>query len=230
MNVKHVALAQEKHYSDLFLKHGNAPMGTSSESLAHKDLRYRKIIECINLVEGDSVHDVGFGLGAFYDFLDSRFSEGEINYSGSEVTLDYVEAVRKRVKGGPFLYRNLASEDIANEITEESYDYVVMSGVFHQIQETKIQDWEEYAQKLLANSFKLAKKALVFNFVSPYVEYKKVGIYYADINKLIEFINAKMSRFFVVRHDYALYEFTVVVFDQSYIRSKSSEPEFQKYF
>jgi len=47
---------------------------------------------------------------------------------------------------------------------------------------------------------------------------------------LINFINDELSRFFEIKHNYALFEFTVYVYKYEHIKSKSIEPEFQKYF
>jgi glycosyltransferase involved in cell wall biosynthesis len=51
-----------------------------------------------------------------------------------------------------------------------------------------------------------------------------------ELPKLINFINDDLSRFFEIRHHYALFEFTVYVNEEDFIKSKTHQPEFQKYF
>jgi hypothetical protein len=229
MSLDDVARAQSRHFSGLFEKYGNTPRGVSSESLAHKNARYREILSCLDVQENFSLHDVGFGLGAFNDFLVVSLPGNNFEYSGSEVTSSYIDAVRKRIPGKLFFLRNLADGQ-ASDYVDEQYDFVTLSGVFHQIQDTNILDWENYMKAILSNSFSLTKKIMVFNLVSPFVAWRNPGVYYADITKILEFIQGSLSRFFLVRHNYALFEFTVAVYTETYIKTKSPEPEFQKYF
>lgn len=219
MSLDDVARAQSSHFSGLFEKYGNTPMGVSSESVAHKNARYREILSCLDLQENFSLHDVGFGLGAFHDFLTTRLPGTNFKYSGSEVTPEYVDAIRKSIPGGLFFHRNLADGEAIHSVDEE-YDFVILSGVFHQIQNTNIIEWEKYMEAILSNSFSLTKKIMVFNLVSPFVEWTNPGVYYADLSKVLNFIQGSLSRFFVVRHNYALFEFTVAVYTESYYKDK----------
>jgi hypothetical protein len=227
MSVEEVAKSQREHFSYLFHKYGNLPMATSSESIAHKRIRYEQILECIDLDEPFSIHDVGFGLGAFHDFLEESISSTSFIYSGSEITLELVNTVKEKLPGKTLFHRNLAEATSRN--LGEEYDYVVLSGVFHQIQDTSIPEWENYIKQILLNCFSMTNKGLVFNVVSPFVDYHQVGVYYANLSKLLEFITDQLSRFFIIRHNYALFEFTVVVFSVEHTREKFTQPEFKKY-
>ena len=228
MSVEDVAQSPREHFSKLFNKFGNLPMGTSSESLAHKRIRYEQILECIDLSKPFSLHDVGFGLGAFHDFLQESISSTSFIYSGSEITLELVNTVKEKLPGKTLFHRNLAQATSRNP--GEEYDYVVLSGVFHQIQNTSIPEWENYIKQMLLNCFSMTNKGLVFNVVSPFVDYHHVGVYYANLSKLLEFITDQMSRFFIIRPHYALFEITVVVFSAEYTKEKFTQPEFEKYF
>jgi len=220
------AKKQIQHYSDLYSKHHGTPMAVSSESLEHKKLRFEKIS---NIFENDnnfSVHDVGMGLSDFNDYINIRFPEKEIVYSGSDIVKEYVDESTKKFPSLSFKQRDL-SESIP---TDELYDYVVMSGVFHQMRNSTVTEWEDFYQNLLQNSFKIAKKGLAFNFVTEHVDFRLNEIYYCEIEKLIAFITKNLSRFFVIHHNYALYELTVHVFTQEFISEKYPQKEFTKYF
>lgn len=230
LRAEKIAIAQSDHFSSLLLKYGTAPMATSSESLAHKDLRFREIVECMDTTAPFSLHDVGFGLGALYDFLEKNVEDVPFDYSGSEVTYQYVETVAKRLPGRTLLHRNLANPSAAEQFGFEQYDYVVLSGVFHQIRDISVADWEAYIISLLSTSFSMTKKALILNLVSPFVDYRQPGIYYAQLPMILEYVSMKLSRFFTVRHNYALFEFTLAVYTEDYIKSKYPQVEFTKYF
>lgn len=220
---------QNRIFGELFRKFGNSPMATSSESPEHKRLRYAEILNSIEAAPGISIHDVGMGLSQFHDFVAESLDIDSFEYSGSEILEDYVHASRRRLPERTFFHRNLA-DSLSEQATAESYDFVVLSGVFHQMQNTPIPEWEKYLKSLLRNSFSLATKGIVFNLVSPYVEFQQSGIYYAKLHKILDFIVEDLSRFFIVRHNYALYEFTVAVYTEEYTKSRFHEPVLQKYF
>tara|TARA_B100001939_G_C16944355_1_gene619632 strand:- start:1231 stop:1908 length:678 start_codon:yes stop_codon:yes gene_type:complete len=216
---------QLKVYKNLYEKYKGSPMAVSSESLNHKKLRFNKLSGIFQNENNISVHDVGMGLADFGIFLNRNFSEKNIEYSGSDILNDYVDEAKQKFPDSNFFCR-----DIAETLPKDKYDFIVLSGVFHQMRSSSIIDWENFSEMILENSFKMCKKGIAFNMVSPFVDFYQAGIYYSKIEKLIHFINSKLSRFFTINHDYALYEFTVYIFKEEYIKQKFQEPEFKKYF
>lgn len=216
---------QEKVYRELFTKHHGTPMAVSSESAAHKRLRFTKVTDVIGNDDNFSVHDVGMGVADLYAFMLERFAGRKFAYSGTEILKEYIDAAQKRFSGLAFYHR-----DIADAPGKDRYDYVLLSGVFHQRRESTIRQWEAFAQHIIKNSFAMCRKAVVFNFISPFVDFYQPQVYYANLPKLLNFINDELSRFFELRHSYALFEFTVFVYTEEYVRRLHPEPEFGKYF
>ena len=216
---------QVAYFQDLYQKHKGSPMAVSSESLEHKKLRYQQISGVFKNSTRFSIHDVGMGLADYYRYLGEFYSDREITYSGSDIFDEYVKESSARYPGVEFKLRNLAEKSDVDR-----YDYVVASGVFHQRQETRIGDWEYFAERLLENSFALCTRGMAFNMISPFVDFYQVPVYYANLPKWVNYINDRLSRFFEIRHDYALYEFTVFVYQENYIKSLHPQAEFAKYF
>jgi len=217
--------AQEKYFRYLYTEFAGTPKAVSSESLEHKKLRFAQISRIFEGNDKFSIHDIGMGLAAYLDYMNENFPDLNYEYSGTEILPEYVDNVMSRFPKNRFYLR-----DVAEIQPEEKYDYVVMSGVFHQRRETSIRDWEAFSQKLISNAFKMSKIAVGFNFISPFVDFYQTEVYYCNLMKLIHFINDDLSRFFVINHNYALFEFTVFVYQESYIKSKYIQSEFQKYF
>ena len=71
---------------------------------------------------------------------------------------------------------------------------------------------------------------MAFNLISPYVDFYQTEVYYANIQKYLNFIVSDLSRFFEIHHNYALFEMTIFVYKEEYIKSNHPESEFQKYF
>jgi len=217
---------QEAIYRDLFTKHKGTPMAVSSESLEHKKIRFTNICNIFKKDKDNiTVHEVGMGIADMNQFIIDHFPTKEITYSGTEILEEYVDVSKERFPENSFFLR-----DITETRFEDSYDYLLLSGVFHQRRDSTIKEWELFSQNILRNSFKMCKKGLSFIFISPFVDFYQTQVYYANLPKLLSFINDDLSRFFEIKHNYALYEFTVYVYKEDYIKSLHPQSEFSKYF
>lgn len=217
--------SQEKLFKKLYNQHKGSSMAVSSESWVHKDLRFSKISELFRDESEIQVHDIGMGLGSFYGYFKKTFPDKKLDYSGSEILSEFVNDCKVKIPNCKFYLR-----DLSEKPGKDTYDYVIMSGVFHQRRNSNIGDWERFSQHLLKNSFSMCKKGMAFNFISPFVDFYQPEVYYCNLPKLLNYINDELSRFFIIQHDYALFEFTVFVYQEKHIKSKYQEKEFQKYF
>ena len=220
-----VTKSQIKHFKQLYETHQGTLMAVSSESLAHKQLRYEQISKIFAAEQRFSIHDVGMGLSYYYAYLKNNFPTLEIEYSGSEILKAFYKESMKRYPEQRFYIR-----DISKQSFKDCYDYVIMSGVFHQRRDTPIRQWENYAQSLISNSFAMCRKGIAFNFITPFVDFYQPEVYYCNMSKFLNFIVDQLSRFFVISHNYALYEFTVFVYRPEHIKRLHKQPELQKYF
>lgn len=217
--------SQEKIYKELYEQHKGTPMAVSSESWNHKHTRFTMICDIFQNDNNITVHDVGMGIADMGIFIKSEFPDKNIQYSGTEILDEYVEEAQKRFPNSKFYNR-----DVAEQSFEDRFDYLLLSGVFHQRRDSSIRDWEKFSHQILKNSFEMCNKGIAFNFISPFVDFYQTQVYYCNLPKLINFINDDLSRFFEIRHHYALFEFTVYVYKEDFIKSKNHQSEFQKYF
>ena len=217
--------SQENIFRELYKKHKGTPMAVSSESLNHKQMRFKMICDIFKDDDNFSVHDVGMGIADLGAFIKHEFSDKKITYSGTEIIEEYVNEAQSRFPQSTFYKR-----DIAEQSYDDKYDYMLLSGVFHQRRDSSIKDWEAFSQLILKSAFAMCNKGIAFNFISPFVDFYQTQVYYCNLPKLLNFINDELSRFFVIQHNYALFEFTVYVFKEEFIKSKYTQPEFQKYF
>jgi hypothetical protein len=222
-------IVQEEYFRRLLKQHSGSPMATSSESQAHKDLRYQQIAQFLDssISESPTVHDFGMGLADFGGFLESSRHHEGWTYSGSDILAEYVELAQSRFPESKFHHRDLAVEV---PTPAERYDYVILSGVFHQRRRSSITEFNRFMKQILHNAFSMCSVGLVFNAVSPYVDFYQENIHYINLPWLLDFVRTDLSRFFIVHHNYALYEFTIAVFPEDVIRSRTTAAELQKYF
>ena len=217
---------QVKHYSELFRKHPDEPMAVSSESAVHKRVRFDQIAGLFkNESEPFTLHDVGMGMAHYWKYLQEYHPDLDVTYSGTEVVPEYHSYCERSSPDMTFALR-----DLAEAPGDDMYDYVILSGVFHQMRNSKRRDWEQFAYAILENSFAMCRKGMAFNFISPFVDFYQTEVYYCDMMKMLHAVRDRMSRFFEIRHNYALFEFTVFVYPEQVVKDDFPEPEMAKYF
>ncbi len=216
---------QEEYYRNLFRNHKGSSMAVSTESMEHKKLRYSKISKIFEDDNNFSLHDVGMGLADFKKFLLSQYPSKNIIYSGSDILPEYCEQAKITFPKDNFFLR-----DISEITSSDIYDYVILSGVFHQKRNISIPTWENFLEKMISSAFSMCNKGIAFNVISPFVDFYQPEVYYCNLPKLLFFIDGSLSRFFSIHHDYALFEFTVFVYKNDFIEAKYPEVEFVKYF
>lgn len=216
---------QTDYFAKLYAEHKGTTMATSSESLAHKKCRYDQISGVFKNEADFTLHDIGCGLGEFAGYLDAHHPQKNIVYSGSEIVTDLVKEASDRYPRATFMERDLASDR-----SEDVYDYLILSGVFHQRRTTPIPAWEKYLQTLVSRAFSMSRRGIAFNVVSPFVDFYLPELYYCNISKLINFVNDDLSRFFEIKHNYALFEMTIFVYQPEYTKNLSENVDFEKYF
>lgn len=225
MNLNEIVQSQRQHWRALAQQHAGTVQAVGSESMVHKHLRYAKLAELFAEEDHFSLHDVGPGVGDFYDWLRTSHPHAEsISYSASEITPEYCEIARKR-----FPYINFQNRDILSEPVNETYDYVILSGVFHQQGNVSHRQWVDYMQSLLQNAWNIASRGMAFNLISSYADFYKPGNYYANLSEVQLFVVRRLSRFFRLDCDYPLFEGTFFVYRPGYLRQIYKDQELLKY-
>lgn len=217
--------SQNEYYSGLFKKYGYSPLAVAGKAEEYKNLRYEKVSGIFFNDNNFSLHDVGSGLGHYYPFLKKRLKEKKFDYSGSEINKEFYNFCKKKYPEVEFFLR-----DLSKKVHDNKYDYLIITGVFYHTCGVDHKKWQKFCFKLIDNCFKMAKKGIACNFITEFVDYKKDDLYYCNIDKITNYIVSNLSRFFNIYHAYPLYEFTLNIFKESYIKQKFQNKSFNKYF
>jgi hypothetical protein len=224
-DLKKVAATQEKYYGDLLKTHGAGVDAVASAKQIYKDLRYKKLSKVFQGDNDFTLHDVGFGVGHYYEYVKQTQPDLQFTYSGSEVTKGFVEHCQKAYLGMDFFYRDLAAQAFP-----ERYDYLIFGGTFYHKVDSADDAFELFYKSILTNAFQMSNKGIAFNFITDFVDYKYPDLYYARIADVTDFVVKNLSRYFTVDHCYPLYEFTVTVHTEQHIATLYPQDEFQKYY
>ncbi len=224
MDYNEIVRNQREHWQKLATEFAGSVHAVGSESMAHKHLRYEKISELFEDEHDFSVHDIGPGIGDFYEYLRTRFAGRECDYSASEITPEYCEIAHQRFPDISFYNRDILAKPV-----DEIYDYVVLSGVFHQQGSVRHREWVSYMKALLEGAWAMARRGIAFNVLSSHADFYKPGNYYADLTEIQLYLMRRFSRFSRVDQSYPLFEATFLVYKPEYVRKRYPQSEFGRY-
>lgn len=221
--------SQKRLYSSKFQQYNEDPRSLSWNDKKSQELRFKKIIHLLkyqNQKENFSLHEIGCGLGHFYEFL--KTTNYSVTYSGSDIIPSFLEACQKKYPGIKFYQQDISADyELIPDVIKKC-DYYCLSGTFHTKEDNQTSDWEKFVFKGLNNMFRMANKGICVNFLTSYSEFYDERLYYADPKVIFDWCDQNLSRFISIEHDIPLYEFTVCIFKEQFI--KEQFPGYQKYF
>jgi SAM-dependent methyltransferase len=151
--------------------------------------------------------DLGCGAGHFYDFL-RRSDTGPVYYAGLDVSERFIALCRSKYPEVPFFCRNL----LADPGDLPGFEYVIMNGVFTEKRSLTFTEMFDYFRRLVAVAFQLAEVGIAFNVMSKQVDWERDDLFHLPLDELAWFLKREVSRHFVIRNDYGLYEYTAYVY------------------
>jgi cyclopropane fatty-acyl-phospholipid synthase-like methyltransferase len=194
-----------EYYLDKVRQYGATAQGMDWKDQETQYLRFAVISRYLDFSTSPTVLDIGCGAGEFLQFC--RTNQLPVHYRGLDVVPEMVKITNQRF-----------GSDVA-EVGEplkwtsnQQFDYVIASGTFNAKLKAEEEDWREYFHASLHCMFELARKAIVFNCMSCYVDYRYERLYYADPNELSALAVRHLSRRFIIDHSYPLYEMTMAVY------------------
>lgn len=173
------------------------------------DLRYQVMLEGIRQGWERPLSLLDFGCGAshLYEYIQSRGLDG-LQYSGLDLSSEYLALCRSKFPDVPYYQVDLL--DPAAELP--AFDYVILNGVLHNRTGNSYESTWRYCQELLSRVSGVARKGFAFNVMSKHVDSERDDLFHLPIGDVTDFIAANISRYFTVRHDYGLFEYSVYVY------------------
>jgi len=194
-------------FSDSLRQHGQDYRALNWGSREGQENRFRVLCE-IGLADGDSLLDVGCGLGDLYDYLSRR--DIAAGYSGLDITPDMVAAAAKRFPDARFQCGGLLG---GFDAPGGGFDYVFASGIFYLREERPF----EHLQASVARMFHLCRKGVAFNCLSAWGGGAAGSEYREDPVRCLAFCRT-LTPWVVLRHDYHPSDFTI------YLRKEAERP------
>ena len=100
-----------------------------------------------------------------------------------------------------------------------------MNGVFTEKQDLSFSEMFEYLQDVVRTVFTKARVGIAFNVMSKHVDWERPDLFHVPFDVLRSFLVKNVSRHFVFRQDYGLFEYTTYVY-----RSRMVLPDLRQDF
>lgn len=190
---------QKKYFEKRFEIYGSDIKSLAWSNQKSQQDRF-EILTSLFLTKTDfSVLDVGCGFGDFCSFLSKNDYDSQ--YCGIDLVPAFLNEAKKRSPDTDFRLVNILKDSI------ESFDYVIASGIFS----IRMEEWGKYMTQTAEKMFEICKIGLGITFLSDLTDNPHPNAYYADPAVILEY-SFTLSPKVILRHDYRLNDFTVLIF------------------
>jgi SAM-dependent methyltransferase len=191
-----------------FERHGDCFLGVGwTKRQEDADTRYRVMLD---LIAGDdrpaTLLDFGCGASHLYEYMRRR-PQGTITYSGLDLSPQFLACSRSKFPDVTYYELDILEDDRL-----PTFDYVVMNGLFNARCDLPFDEMLTYFQRLVRQAFAHARRGLAFNVMSKQVDWEREDLFHVPFDMVASFLAREVSRHFVFRHDYGLYEYTTYVY------------------
>lgn len=195
-------------YEKCFDKHGDTHKGLDWPNMPDLIRRYDTMLGVIKEDEKEvSLLDLGCGTAMLYDYI-KKGKKHRIKYAGLDLSLKFIERCKAKFPGIDFYCADI----LKNPEQIEPFDYIVMNGVFTEKIDLSYEEMLDYFKKMLRVIFSKTLTGLAFNVMSKQVEWEKDFLFHLPLDTLADFVTKELTRNFVIKNDYGLYEYTTYVY------------------
>ena len=199
-----------EHYESCLEKHGDNHLGVDWPNLEDVNKRYKMMLDIVRLNEDNNavtVLDFGCGTAHLLEFL-TKNEYKNITYSGLDISQKFIDVASKKYPDNSFYCLDIL--DANNEIP--NFDYIVMNGVFTEKRELSFEEMWDYFTNMISVIYDKCNKGFAFNVMSKIVDWEREDLFHVSTDLLGVFLAKNLTRNYIIRNDYGLYEYTVYVY------------------
>jgi SAM-dependent methyltransferase len=203
---KHYLNLREYYESKLKL-YGPTHKGLAWSDKKSVNLRYDIMLDILRFAKKSksSILDLGCGYGGILERI--AFRKYKVNYTGYDISNLMIQSARQLFPKNIFYKKNILEDKI-----NKKFDFVIMNGLFTVKNTLKFREMENFFIQMITKVNQISKCGFAFNLMSKDVSWRRKDLFYYDYNKLSELLTKKISRNFIFRYDYKLFEYTTYVF------------------
>ena len=187
-------------YKDLYKKFGVSPNSVKARNAKQQNLRFKHLVNLIEISNNDKVLDIGCGLGDLSYYL--KKNKIYCNYLGVDFVEEFINAATNLYGNNKTKFLKL---DINKDKFPKNYDWLILSGIFND----KTKNSEKIMYKIIKKMFLSSKKGIVFNGLTKYVDYEDKKLFYSYPDQILKFCIKNLSKYVVLKTNYQLKENTI---------------------
>ena len=202
-----------KHYDRLSKKYGTNVRAAQQSSNNTRNKRIKILISEINFKKKISILDFGCGSGYLYNYI-FKYKKFKGIYKGIDISEKAINLAKRKYINKKKV--SFEKQNVFREKLKKNYDYILINGTFnnHTINNN---DWMNDCLRIL---FRNTNKALIFNNLNYYVDYKVPSLFYIKPEEVFKFCKKNLSNLITLRNDYRIkkntipFEFTTFVYKE----------------
>jgi len=199
-----------EHYESCLEKHGDNHLGVDWPKLDDVEKRYKIMLDIIRINEENdnivSLLDFGCGTAHLLEYI-KKNNFKKILYSGLDISQKFIDVAKEKHPKYSFFCTDILNSDFGIQ----NFDYIVMNGVFTEKRELSFDEMWEYFTKMITIIYEKCNKGFSFNVMSKNVDWEREDLFHVSHDFLSDFLCKNLTRNYIIRNDYGLYEYTVYV-------------------
>lgn len=199
------------HYEACLALNGDSHLGVDWPKAEDVPTRHRVMLDVIRRQPaGTPIRLLDFGCGAshLYEYIKSQ-GIANISYSGLDLSEQFVELSRNKFPENKYWCLDVLSPEA--ELLPR-FDYAIMSGVFTERVSLSFDEMLDFFTRVVRRVFELVDVGIAFNLMSKHVDWERDDLFHVPFDTLAAFLTAEVSRSFVLRSDYGLFEYAAYVY------------------
>lgn len=194
-----------EHYNECFQKYGDSNLGVDWPNYEDTLIRHQVMFDLIK-DKNSTLLDFGCGLGHFLKWILETQDHSPL-YSGLDINKSFYQACKDKYPFIEFYHTDiLVNDNIPN------FDYIICNGTFTEKRELSQNEMMNFFQSVLIKLWDKCNKGIAFNVMSKLVDWERDDLFHVSMDELGLFLKNNLSKNFIIRNDYKLYEYTVYVY------------------
>jgi len=197
-----------KHYESCFEKHGDSHLGMDWPNTEDVLTRFQIMLDSVRENnEQVSILDFGCGTGHLLEYIKDQNIQN-IKYTGLDISLKLIDKCKEKFPDVDFICADILDQ----KTIIKNHDYIIMNGVFTEKREMTFDAMWKYFQEMITKVYQFTNKGISFNVMSKNVDWERDDLFHLPLDLLTGFLCEEISRNFVIRNDYGLYEYTTYIY------------------
>ncbi|MBN2863662.1 MAG: class I SAM-dependent methyltransferase [Bacteroidales bacterium] len=198
-----------EHYENCLRKFGDNHRGVDWPNAEDARLRYDIMLGIIPSGKNCTLLDFGCGTAHLYDHILKR-NYNNIKYSGLDISEEFIRICKTKYPDQQF---DCIDVLLQPEYVKQ-YDYIILNGIFTEKLDLSYSEMFEFFSILVKTIFSKSKFGIAFNVMTKHVDWERKDLFHLPFDELATFLKNEVSKNFIIRNDYGLFEYTVYLFKE----------------